>query len=62
MTVTSGAAGLSLSDNPDTMEDVVQNVIDDALAFMNAIMAASGSAALCIFIKPLSELYLIFGN
>ena len=60
--MTSDAAGLSLSDNPDTMEDVVQDVINDALAPTNVIMVAPGPAALCMFIKPLSELYLIFGS
>ena len=31
--MTSDTTGLSLCDNPDTIEDVVQNVIDDALCF-----------------------------
>ena len=31
--MTPGTAGLSLDDNPDTMKNVVQNVIDDALCF-----------------------------
>ena len=60
--VTSGTAGLSFSDNPDTMKDVVQDVIDDALTSINATMMASGPAAFYMFIKPLSELYLIFNN
>ena len=62
MIVTSGAAGLSLSNNPDTMENVVQNVINSALTLINAIMMVSGPAALCMFIKFLSELYLIFDS
>ena len=62
MTATSGAAGFSLNNNPDTIKDVVQNVINNALTFMNVIMVTPGSTAFHMFIKPLSELYLIFGS
>ena len=62
MTVISDAAGLSLGDNFDTMKDIVQDVIDDALVSINATMVASGFATLCMFIKSLSELYLIFDS
>ena len=56
------AAGFSLSNNPDTMENVVQNVIDDALASTNAIMTVPGLTAFYMFIKSLLKLYLIFDN
>ena len=62
MTATPDAAGLSFDDNSDTMKNVVQNVIDDALISTNVIMMASGPVTFCIFIKPLSELYLIFDS
>ena len=62
MTVTFDAAGLSLGDNSDTIKDIVQNVINNALVSTNTTMMVFDFTTLCIFIKSLSELYLIFSN